>query len=146
MIKLKGIDLVDTFPVPDKKLTCVQFESKSLIEWVPEQTYDLITCVHGLHYLGDKLKVIITSINALHPSGLFVANFDLSNIVIQGAKTYPYLKNIFKQYGIDYNPRLKILKRIGTTGIRFDLKYMGADDGHGPNYTGQDSVTSYYAV
>lgn len=85
MIKLKGIDLVDTFPPIDKDIKCVEFESKSIIDWKPEQNYDLITCVHGLHYLGDKLKVIEVNINALNPSGLFVANLDLNNIVIHGA-------------------------------------------------------------
>jgi SAM-dependent methyltransferase len=144
LIKLKGIDLVDTFLVVDKHITCVEFESESLIDWKPDQTYDLITCVHGLHYLGDKLKVIEVSIKALNQYGLFVANLDLTNIVIQGTNTSSYLKNSFKRYGVAYNSRLKVLKQLGRVALKFDLKYLGADDEHGPNYTGQDSVTSYY--
>ena len=33
MIKLKGIDLVDTFPTVDKNITCVELNSESIIEW-----------------------------------------------------------------------------------------------------------------
>lgn len=146
LIKLKGIDLVDTFQIVNPNITCLEFLSGSLIDWKPGQTYDLITCVHGLHYLGDKLKVIETAIGALNPCGLFIANIDLNNIVIQGKDTSLYLKDSFKQYGITYNSRRKLLERIGNTVIKFDVKYLGADDDHGPNYTGQDSVTSYYAV
>ena len=146
VVTLKGIDLVDTFPTVDKNITCIELKSESLITWTPDQTYDLITCVHGLHYLGDKLKVIESSINALKPSGLFVANLDLGNIVLQGAKTNVYLKNSFKKYGVDYNSRTRVLKHIGGIAINFNLKYLGADDKYGPNYTGQDSVTSYYSV
>lgn len=137
---------MDTFITVDEHITCVQFESGSVIDWKPDQTYDLITCVHGLHYLGDKLKVVEAVVTALHPSGLFVANLDLNNIVVQGANTSSYLKNSFKRYGIAYNSRLKVLKQIGSVGIKFGLEYLGADVNHGPNYTGQDSVTSYYTV
>jgi len=146
LIKLKGIDLVDTFLAVDKHITCIEFESESLINWIPNQTYDLITCVHGLHYLGDKLKAIEVSIKGLNPFGLFVANLDLNNIVIQGANSTSYLKNSFKQHGFVYNSRLKVLKHVGGAAIKFGLRYLGADDEHGPNYTGHDSVTSYYSV
>jgi ABC-type uncharacterized transport system involved in gliding motility auxiliary subunit len=97
-----------------------------------------------LHYLGDKLKVIETAVEALNPHGLFIANIDLNNIVIQGKDTRAYLKDLFKQYGINYNSRRKLLSRTGAAAIKFDVKYLGADDNYGPNYTGQDSVTSYY--
>jgi SAM-dependent methyltransferase len=143
-VKLHGIDLVDTFPAVDKRITCLELESGSLTNWLPKATYDLITCVHGLHYLGDKLKVIEINIKALNPEGLFIANLDLNNIVIQGEKSF--LKDYFKKNGINYNSRFKIFKKIGPGNIKFDLKYLGADDEYGTNYTGQDSITSYYCV
>ena len=145
LIKLKGIDLVDTFQIINAHIKCVEFVSESLIHWKPDQTYDLITCVHGLHYLGDKLKVIETAIGALNPNGLFIANIDLNNIVIQGKDSKSYLKDLFKHYGVTYNSRRKVFERIGTAVVKFDVKYLGADDDYGPNYTGQDSVTSYYS-
>jgi len=144
-VKLKGVDLVDTFQTINPNITCLEFVSTSLIDWKPGQSYDLITCVHGLHYLGDKLKVIETAVKALNTDGLFIANIDLNNIVIRGKDTSSYLKNSFKKYGFTYNSRRKLLERIGNMDIKFDLNYLGADDGYGPNYTGQDSVTSYYA-
>jgi trans-aconitate methyltransferase len=146
LVKLKGIDLVNTFLPVDQHIKCIEFESESLIDWMPDQTYDLITCVHGLHYLGDKIKVIEVAISALSPSGLFIANLDLNNIVIEGANKRSYLKNSFKQYDIDYNSRLKMLKKIRGMTIKFNLRYLGANDEYGPNYTGQDSVTSYYSI
>ena len=146
LIKLKGIDLVDTFPILDKRLTCIEFETVSLVNWIPDQTYDLITCSHGLHYIGDKIKVIETSIQALHPQGWFVANLDLNNLVIQGDDTKAYLKTVFKKFGVLYNSRTKLLKQNGGNQICFNLKYLGANDTYGPNYTGQDSVTSHYSI
>ncbi len=145
LIKLKGIDLVDTFQIIAPDIKCVKFVSESLIDWKPDQLYDLITCVHGLHYLGDKLKVIENGIRALNPFGLFIANIDLSNIVIQGKSTKSYLKDLFEQHCLAYNSRRKVLERVGNADVKFNLNYLGADDNYGPNYTGQDSVTSYYA-
>ncbi|GAB2842287.1 class I SAM-dependent methyltransferase [Ferruginibacter profundus] len=146
LVTLTGIDLVDTFQIIPPDITCIKFVAASLIDWIPGQTYDLITCVHGIHYLGDKLKVIETAISALHPDGLFVANIDLNNIVIQGKGAGSYLKDSFKKYGFVYNSRRKVLERIGHAEVKFDVKYLGADDNYGPNYTGQDSVTSYYSI
>ena len=145
-VKLKGIDLVNTFLAVDKHITCLEFGTKSLTDWMPDQTYDLITCVHGLHYLGDKLKIIEASVDSLKPSGLFIANLDLDNIVIQGTNSTSYLKNSFKKNGLVYQSRLKLLKNIGGAAVKFGLNYLGADDEYGPNYTGQDSVTSYYFI
>lgn len=143
-LQLTGIDLIDNFQTLDENITCVEFVSASLLDWLPAQSYDLITCVHGLHYLGDKLKVIETSIAALNPSGRFVANLDLNNLVIEEANTSTYLKKSFKQLGIAYHARRKVLERVGGLAIKFDLQYLGADDHSGPNYTGQDAVTSHY--
>src|SRR5262245_57397582 len=52
---LVGVDLVDAFvpPVPGVSLV-----SASITTWVPDRAFDLITCVHGLHYVGDKLSVL----------------------------------------------------------------------------------------
>ena len=33
----------------------------------------------------------------------------------------------------------------GPAEIDFDLLYLGADDTSGPNYSGQDAVTSHYS-
>ena len=145
-ISLKGIDLVDNFQSTDPNLSCIAFESTSVISFSTDESYDLITCVHGLHYVGDKLKAIECALRFLNPSGLFIANLDLNNIVINGAGSRLVLKKLFAEKWLSYNARTKILKRSGYADIQFDMKYLGADDTCGPNYTGQDSVTSYYSV
>ncbi|MBI3218796.1 MAG: methyltransferase domain-containing protein [Bacteroidetes bacterium] len=146
VIRLEGIDLIDTFPVIDPKFDFLQFKVQSLVEWKPAQKYDLVTCVHGLHYLGDKLKVLEQCTQAITEDGLFIANLDLRNFNLQGEDTEAYLKKTFKQLGFLYNAKSKILKRTGYGEVKFDFTYLGASDEHGPNYTGQDSVTSYYSI
>lgn len=145
-IHLEGIDLIDTFPKNYSEYKFLKFKVQSLIEWVPTQKYDLVTCVHGLHYLGDKLKVLEQCAQAITQDGLFIANLDLCNFHLQKEDTDSYLKKIFKQLGFSYNAKSKILKRTGYGEIKFDFIYLGASDEHGPNYTGQDSVTSFYSV
>ena len=77
---------------------------------------------------------------------MFVANLDLSNIIIEEANSNLLLKNFFKKSQIEYSSRSKIMKRIGSASIKFGFRYIGADDTSGPNYSGQDAVTSYYAI
>ncbi len=43
--------------------------------------FDLITCVHGLHYAGDKLAVLTRAVDWLTPGGLFAADLDLCDPV-----------------------------------------------------------------
>ncbi|MBC7863719.1 MAG: methyltransferase domain-containing protein [Bacteroidia bacterium] len=142
--QLKGIDLIDYFiPVPTK-INCLEFEVASLINWTPKEKYDLITCVHGIHYLGDKLLVLSKIFGAISKEGCFIGNFDLKSIVISVDPKNEKLKNIFKVNGINYNGRTKIISCKGTKKINFGLKYLGADENAGPNYTGQEAVNSHY--
>jgi SAM-dependent methyltransferase len=137
-VTLKGIDLVDQFREIPADVHCLQFEVRSLVDWEPDDRYDLITCVHGIHYIGDKLKVIAGVLHALQPQGVFIGHLDLHNISGVDAK------QLFAQHNVDYNGRRKLLKCIGPRNIRLQLTYAGADDQTGPNYTGQEAVTSYY--
>jgi len=145
-IILKGIDLLDSNRPDNEKNDWISFDVGSVVNWIPDQHYDLITCVHGIHYLGDKLKVIETAMGALSPQGMFIANLDLSSIVIEEADTAFLLKERFKQAQVEYNSRTRIIKRTGNAAINFGVSYIGADDSTGPNYTGQDAVTSFYSL
>jgi len=141
---LKGIDLVDSFlPIPTS-VSCLQFEVKSAVEWSPGDEYDLITCVHGLHYLGDKLKVLKTAMASLSSNGLFIANLDLKNILIDNGDAQSHLKSIFKTNTIQYNARTRVVQCSGPRVIDFGVQYKGASDQAGPNYTGQEAVNSFY--
>jgi trans-aconitate methyltransferase len=141
--QLKGIDLIDGFqPVPDS-VSCLQWEVKSLIDWEPKDKYDLITCVHGLHYVGDRLLVLKKALQSLTEHGMLIVNIDLRNIRVSSDK---YLKEKLKQEGITYNAQRRILKCIGPREIEWGLQYKGADDKAGPNYTGQEAVDAYYSI
>jgi len=53
---LKGIDLIDAFQVIPSTVTCLRWQVGSVVDWTADDRYDFITCVHGLHYVGDKLR------------------------------------------------------------------------------------------
>lgn len=137
-VTLTGIDLVDQFQQIPGDVHCLQFEVRSLVDWVPADKYDLITCVHGIHYIGDKLQVIAAALRALEPEGLFIGHLDLANIKGVDAK------QLFAQHKVGYNGRRRLLTCTGPRHIELQLTYAGADDQTGPNYTGQEAVTSYY--
>jgi len=143
---LTGIDLVDAFQTIPPNITCLDFEVRSLVEWTSTAQFDLITCIHGLHYIGDKIKVLTSAFESLTPEGLFIANLDLSNIHIENKDTEAYLLNCFKKHDIQYDRRSRILECKGRRQIDFSLTYKGANDEAGPNYTGQDAVCSVYKV
>lgn len=143
---LKGIDLVDAFqPIP-ATITCVDLEIKSMVEWTSSEQYDFITCVHGIHYIGDKLKVLSTIFSLLSEQGIFIANLDLNNIHFLNDDAQKYLKSIFTQNDIQYNSRTRLITCKGPRQINFNVTYKGANDEAGPNYTGQDAVCSVYEV
>ncbi len=139
---LKGIDLVDHFaPVSSYP---IQFEMASATEGI-NGTYDLITCIHGLHYIGDKLNVLENIFSALSDNGLFTANFAVESIRSQDTSLQDYVKKILKDAGVTYSARRHMITCRGRKQVQFGLTYLGADDKAGPNYTGQEAVDSWYA-
>ncbi|WP_160715259.1 class I SAM-dependent methyltransferase [Chitinophaga solisilvae] len=137
---LKGIDLLP--PADDR----VIFETAAAVGWKPQETYDLITCSHGLHYLGDKLQVTATLLSVLKSAGCFAAHLDLHNIRIAQDAGGKYLKQLFAASSIRYDARRKLLLCTGPQQLHTGLMFLGADDLSGPNYTGQEAVTSYYRL
>jgi hypothetical protein len=49
--------------------------------------FDLITCVHGLHYVCDKLGLIARAASWLVEDGRFVANLALDNLRFSGGSS-----------------------------------------------------------
>lgn len=144
--ELTGIDLVDYFaPVPSY-IHCLKFVVMPVSEWGGMGQYDLVTCVHGLHYAGDKLTILQRAIGGLKNNGLFVANFDINSIHINNIDSKKYLQHIFSTNSIHYNARSRIISCIGPKEIEFGANYLGASDMAGPNYTGQEAVDAYYAL
>lgn len=79
-VALTGVDLVDAFdavpgPAAGLELVCAPAGA-----WEPARSYDLITCVHGLHYIGDKLALLARAASWLTPAGRLVADLDLAAV------------------------------------------------------------------
>lgn len=78
-VALVGVDLVDYFdPIEDADLP-VELVCGSVTSWMPARRFDLITCVHGLHYVGDKLAAVTRAASWLTDGGLLVADLDLTS-------------------------------------------------------------------
>ncbi|MGD9647835.1 MAG: trans-aconitate 2-methyltransferase [Pirellulales bacterium] len=144
-LSLHGVDLIAMFAEVPAGLGAVTFEAASLARWQTPRRYDLITCVHGLHYLGDKLGLIERAITWLTPGGVFLANLDVASLRRDDGK--PLGRRLlakFRAGGFDYDRRAHVLSRTGNATFSFGLRYVGADDQAGANYTGQEAVDSYY--
>ena len=77
-VRIVGVDLVGMFDASQShRLKLIQ---ASLSQWDPNERFDLITCVHGLHYIGNKLKLIVRAASWLTPRGNFTANLDKDNL------------------------------------------------------------------
>lgn len=143
-ISLEGIDLIDMFVDKNNK---VKLQIGSLLDWKPSQKYDLITCVHGLHYIGNKLLIIEKVCKTIKEDGMFIANIDLDSI--KNSDNQSLKKEILKylkEEGLLYNSRQKILICEGNKSFEFDFQYLGADTKAGKNYTGQEAINSIYQV
>ena len=134
---LVGVDLVDAFDDGPVHFVCAPVD-----RFEPRQTFDLITCVHGLHYVGDKLALLARAAGWLTGTGRFVAHLDPASIHVEGHTTRQVMAQL-RRAGFTY-ARNRI-SRTGPAAVSFPYTYRGADDRTGPNYTGQPAVTSYYA-
>jgi len=142
---LLGVDLVDYFaPVPEG-LTSPTLVTAPLRSWSPPAPCDLITCVHGLHYVGDKLGIIANAASWLAKDGLFLAHLDRANVRSERDTSLArQLAKLFAASGIDYHRRHHILKIEGQRVLQFPYTYLGARDDAGPNFTGQPAVHAFY--
>jgi SAM-dependent methyltransferase len=147
-VRLVGVDLVDCFdPLPDTRgekpgleLVCAPVET-----WTPAGAFDLVTCVHGLHYVGDKLAVLSRAASWLRDRGRLVADLDLGAVRLpDGRPAGRRLLSAIRDAGFEYDPRRRRVSCTGPRAPRWPYTYLGGDDRAGPNYTGQPAVHSYY--
>jgi len=136
-VALVGVDLVDYF---DPAAGGVELVCASVASWSPGRAFDLVTCVHGLHYVGDKLGLLARAAAWLTDDGLLVADLDLANLALPVA-VLPALRRA----GLSYDARRRRVSLRGRRDISWPFRYVGADDRAGPNYTGQPAVCSHYA-
>ena len=147
-IRLEGVDLVGMFSdVPDTVADILHLQAGSVFEWVPSGPYDLITCIHGIHYLGDKLGFLQKAIGWLKPDGQLIVNLDPDNLKnADGNSLSKWWKAECRRNGWKYRARRHLLQVVGPQAWPPTWKYLGADDQAGPNYSGQCAVNSYYLV
>lgn len=144
-IKIIGIDLVGMFQKVPSELDFLKLSELSFEDFKPICEFDLITCVHGLHYIGDKFKFIQNCASWLKSNGIFLANLDISNFKFQnGASANKIIAKTFKDFGLKYNSKKHLLICEGKKDFEFSFEYLGADDTAGANYTKQAVVDSYY--
>lgn len=137
---LVGVDLL-----PPPNHPGVQFVASPVLDFNPGRDFDLITSIHGLHYLGDKLAALSLLSSWLTRGGLFYGHLDLNNIRGPGGKKLSRtVLRCLREAGYAYNPRTHLITGSGL--LDFPLRYIGCDPKAGPNYTGQPAVDSYYTV
>jgi SAM-dependent methyltransferase len=144
--RMEGIDLAGLFN-PNPFPGMLTLREQALDAWEPTGPYGLVTCVHGLHYIGDKLAAIRRAVARLVPDGLFVANLDLANFrYADGRPAGRGVASRLRHNRLEYDARRRLVRCRRPREVDFGLLYVGADDRVGPNYTGQPAVDSYYAV
>jgi SAM-dependent methyltransferase len=143
-LRLTGVDLVDFYAGPPRP--GVEFVTASVSGFAPGSSFDLVTCVHGLHYVGDKLGLLARAASWLTADGLLVANLDLAAVRSGRDRSWRgRLTRSLRAAGLDYDARGRRVTCAGRREVRLPFRYLGADDRAGPNYTGQPAVDSHYA-
>jgi SAM-dependent methyltransferase len=146
-IGIVGVDLVGMFDPAAPDIVGLRLVEASLSTWRPDRPFDLITCIHGLHYVGDKLGLITRAASWLDGAGLFVGSLDLHNLKIGGeAQPARRLAADLRRAGLDYDHSRRLVACRGRQKLRLPYRYLGADDQAGPNCTRQPAVDSYYEV
>jgi hypothetical protein len=145
VVEITGVDLVGMFQ-PHEPLPNLRLVEASLNDWRAEPPYDLTTCIHGWHYLGDKLGLAGKTVEWLTADGLFVANLDWQNLQLPGLTTARQITAALRKLGFEYDTRKRLLRCHGARRIEISWQYLGADDNAGPNYTGQRAVNSHYSA
>lgn len=146
LVTIVGVDLVDYFDPTPVRGTALHLRCASVTSWSPPRRFDLITCVHGLHYVGDKLAVLTRIASWLTEDGQFSADLDLDSIrLADGRPAGRKLATALREAGFTVDTRRRRIGRNGPDVVSLPYTYLGADDRAGPNYTGQPAVSSYYA-
>lgn len=144
-MRLLGLDLVQPGPRSTPSVEELRFVEASVHSWEPRQSFDLITCVHGLHYVGDKLGLLERVVVWLSEGGLFLGHLDLDDVRDEkGDPLIGFLRDRLRRSGARHDRETRVLQLTGGQSLSFGLQFVGADDDVGPNFSGQPSVHSRY--
>jgi len=144
-VRIVGVDLVPMFePIPPG-VRGLEFNAAHVGSWEPHANFDLITCVHGLHYVGDKLGLVQRACGWLKVDGRLLAHLDPANLRLRtelpGRHSWTAA---LTRAGLTYIRGRRLVCRTGSIEMNFPYRYLGADDKAGPNITGQPAVDSWY--
>ena len=108
-IEIVGVDVVGMFAAhSSRQLNLIE---ASLSTWSPEGAFDLITRIHGLHYIGDKLGLIARACSWLNHEGLFVANLDSGNLRLNpGGSSSRVFARELRLAGFDYLSSKRLIR------------------------------------
>jgi SAM-dependent methyltransferase len=145
-VSVVGVDLVGRLGITGKLPPGLRLITAPVTAWRTDDAFDLVTCVHGLHYVGDKLALLERIPQWLTETGRFVADFDASLVRrADGAAATLRVARTLRRAGAEYDGRHHRVSWQGPIPLDFDARYLGADDASGPGYTGQPAVASHYA-
>ncbi|MCA9794611.1 MAG: methyltransferase domain-containing protein [Candidatus Eremiobacteraeota bacterium] len=139
-LRLVGLDLIAAASSP-----AVEFVAGAARNYQPQRRFALITMVHSLHYVGDKLGLLGRAASWLDEGGQLVAHLDLANLLwLDGRRAGPWILARLRQQGWLYHGRRRLLSRTGPAPPGPLPAFAGADPSAGPNFTGQAAVHSVY--
>jgi SAM-dependent methyltransferase len=139
-----GVDLWDDFPPAGDGR--VRFTAADVVGFHPPMPVDLITCVHGVHYLGDKLAFLENVYAHLRSGGVFVGHLDPANLrSAERPDLWPRLLRRLRNEGVVAALRSHHLRIEKTeTPLQFGVRYRGAHTSAAPNFSGMVAVDSWY--
>lgn len=142
-VTLRGVDLVGHFAAAPATAR-LRLITATARNYLPDRPAELVTCVHGLHYIGDKLALIAAMLRWTAPEGRFAAHFDPHTVRHRdGSSAARAVVARLRAAGLTYDGRHHRISSPGALALEFPA-YLGGDDRAGPGYTGQPAVASYY--
>jgi hypothetical protein len=93
--------------------------------------------------VGDKLEAISRAASWLTADGLLIANLDVASLKVEDRSRAQVVREL-RQAGLSWAARRRLLSCEGHAELKIPYEFVGADDGAGPNYTGQPAVDSHY--
>jgi len=146
-LQITGIDLAGMFSEFSSNPNFLRLLETPVEDFETPEKFDLITCVHGLHYIGDKLSVIQKAAGWLKKDGVFLANLELSNLKLaENRQANRFFSAFLRKQNFRVDTGKKLIGLEGGRKFEVPFKYLGADDRAGANSTGQPAVDSYYEL
>ena len=146
-VRIVGVDLVEMF-TPDEAPS-VALQAADVAAWTLERPADLVTCVHGLHYLGDKLGFLQNMYAMLAPGGLFLGHLDANNVrtAESGLLIWRQAARHAAKNGaaLEFKSHVLRIKRTDAP-LDFGVTFRGATISKEPNYTGITVTDSWYTM